>query len=220
MSLLPEDAGYFEQLQAFFLAFRGDGVALSPLDAELLHAWHEQGVPYEVICRGIRRVAESLVLEGQVLGRVRTLRSCRRSVEREFRRWTGLSAGRTEESAEEKTPGDYASERLKKARKLVEKALADADPPLRAALEAVRTLLEEEAADPREVSKRVARADEALVLGYLRRLPFAERVSLTREARRLAGPRRPGSSARARKDALRAHLVALVRAKKGLVALG
>ncbi|MGI5862242.1 MAG: hypothetical protein ACOX6T_09315 [Myxococcales bacterium] len=220
MSLLPEDAGYLEQLQAFFLAFRGDGVSLSPLDAELLRAWHEQGVPYEVVCRGIRRVAESLVLDGQVLGRVRTLRSCRKSVEREFRRWAGLSAGRTEKPAEEKSPADYATERLKKARKLIEKALSEADLPLRAALEAIRPMLEDEAADPREVSKRIARADEALVLGYLRRLPFAERQSLTREARSQAGPRRSGSSARARKDALRAHLVALVRAKKGLLAFG
>jgi hypothetical protein len=212
MSLLPEDAGYFEQLQAFFLAFRGDGVALSPLDCELLHEWHERGVPYEVVCRGIRRAAEGLVYGETLTARLRSLRACRGCVEREFKRYQGLAAGtpRTVESAQ-KGPADWATERLEKARRQVRKGLKSAEGALRCGLEAAERVLGAEASDPREVARFISRADEALALVTLRGLPFAERRRIVHQARELAGPARHGASPRARRDALRAHLIARVR---------
>jgi hypothetical protein len=222
MSLLPEDAGFLEHVQAYFLAFRGDGVALSPLDAELLSQWQARGVPYPVVCRGIRKAAESLLYNGGDSARLRTLRSCRAAVEREFRRWEGPPAsavGRPgDEAAAPSEP--FALKRLKKARAQLRKSLREAgsDAALRS-LEAAASIVAMEVDEPRQVAMLIARADDALALVYLRRLPFAERTALLRQARELAGPRPVGASRRARKDALRAHRVALARAHGQLPAL-
>lgn len=220
MSLLPSDANYLEVVQAYFLAFRGDGVSLSPLDAEVLAGWYQQGIPYEVVCRGIRKTAESSLRSARPgEGRLRTLRSCRLHVEREFLRYAGMSAGRTATDTEAKSPGQFAAERLKKARAALRKAMRTAEPPLDAALARVLPLLELDDSDPREVSRAIARADDALALCYVRMLPFAARIPLLREARRGAGPKPEGASPRARKDALRAHLVAAARLHGSLPSL-
>jgi hypothetical protein len=221
MSLLPEQADYLEHVQAYFLAFRGDGVALSPLDAALLKRWREEGVPYSVVCRGIRKAAETLLRDAPQGARLRTLRSCRSAVEREFLRYQGMSAGKTAEPAQAgEAPESYAQKRLSKARKLLAKALAEAPTPVhQKALRRALAILEQAAADPQEVARLVSRADDALAVGYVREMPFAERRSLLRQARAAAGPKPEGASRRARKDALRAHLVALARARGNLVAL-
>ncbi|HEY3449475.1 MAG TPA: hypothetical protein VGK67_24185 [Myxococcales bacterium] len=218
MSLLPEDAGYLEHVQAYFLAFRGDGVSLSPLDAELLADWMARGVPYPVVCRGIRRAAESLLYNNGASARLRTLRSCRSAVEREFRHWEGAPAtpiGKEAPSPETAAPASaesFAVKRLKKARASLRKALAEATPEAaKAAIESAQAIVAMELDDPRQVSVLVARADDALCLVYLRRLHAATRRALMREARCAAGPRPEGASRRARKDALRAHRVALAR---------
>ncbi len=222
MSLLPEQADYLEHVQAYFLAFRGDGVALSPLDAALLASWREQGIPYPVVCRGIRRAAETLLQDAPQGARIRTLRSCKSSVLREFQRYQGLSAGGRPASPDcpPAAPESYAQKRLSKARKLLEKSLAEAPSPIhRLAIERALGLLNLAASDPGGVANLISRADEALALSFARLLPFAERRALVRQARLAAGPKPEGASLRARKDALRAHLVALARAQGKLVAL-
>jgi len=228
MSLLPEDAGYLEHVQAYFLAFRGDGVSLSPNDAELLAGWKARGVPYPVVCRGIRRAAESLLYNNGAGTRLRTLRSCRMAVERELRCWEGAPApavGRDSTSAQapaEPAPSaeSFAAKRLKKARSALRKALAEtALDAAKAAIQAAQAIVSMELDGPRQVSALVARADDALCLVYLRRLPAAPRRALMKEARDGAGPRPAGASLRARKDALRAHRVALARGHGQLPAL-
>jgi hypothetical protein len=224
MSLLPEDAGFLEHVQAYFLAFRGDGVSLSPLDAELLSDWKSRGVPYPVICRGIRKAAESLLYNGGESSRLRTLRSCRAAVEREFRRWEGVAASSLGKDSSETmavvSSEDFAVKRLKKARAQLRKALgASQSDAVTRALEAAASIVAMEMDDPRQVAMLIARADDALSLVYLRRLPAEVRRSLMREARALAGPRPAGASRRARKDALRAHRVALARGHGQLPAL-
>ncbi len=57
MSLLPDGASLEEWVQDCFLAYRGSGVTLSALDAEILSRWAHSGAPFEVIARGIRRAA-------------------------------------------------------------------------------------------------------------------------------------------------------------------
>lgn len=224
MSLLPEDATYLEHVQAYFLAFRGDGVALSPLDAELLLDWKARGVPYPVICRGIRRAAEALLYHGAPGARLRTLRSCRVTVEREFRRWAGVPVspppGGDAPVAAPSTHENVAVSRLKKARAVLRKALTTAaSDAARAGIEASAAVVASELDDPRHVSALIARADDTLALVYLRQLPFLARQDLMRKAREAAGPRPPGSSRLARKDALRAHRVALARAHGQLPAI-
>jgi hypothetical protein len=226
MSLLPEDASYLEHVQAYFLAFRGDGVSLSPLDAQLLADWKARGVPYAVICRGIRKAAEAILYNAGQAARLRTLRSCRSAVEREFRRWEGVPAapvGKSADCAEAEPICDaatFAVKRLKKARAALRKALLETDAPARRrAIDAAAGIVSMEMDDPRHVSTLIARADDALALVYLRSLPAELRRGLMREARALAGPRPEGASPKARRDALRAHRVALARAHGQLPAL-
>ena len=57
MSYLPEGASFEELVQDYFVAFRGSGLMLSPLDGELASTWAQVGVPFEVVARGIRRAA-------------------------------------------------------------------------------------------------------------------------------------------------------------------
>ncbi|MBI5545812.1 MAG: hypothetical protein HY901_18130 [Deltaproteobacteria bacterium] len=234
MSLLPEDASYLEHVQAFFLAFRGDGVSLSPLDAELLASWQARGVPYPVICRGIRKAAETALYQGGQDARLRTLRSCRAAVEREYRRWegapiapqgegskgTGPKDAQAGEAPEAPDAASFATKRLKKARSQLRKAIVEAgSPSAQQAIEAAARTVAMEVDDPRQVSMLIARADDAMALIYLRRLAPELRRELMRQARFHAGPRPVGSSRRARKDALRAHRVALARSHGQLPAL-
>ncbi|MFN7132311.1 MAG: hypothetical protein ACK4N5_09515, partial [Myxococcales bacterium] len=151
--------------------------------------------------------------------RLRTLRACRLSVEREFRRFEGMSAGRAVETAEPKGPEQFAAERLKKARAALKKAAKAAPAHLQPAIETALRMLEDVPPEPREVSQRISRTDDALALLSLRALPFPERVALNREARLGAGPRPAGATLRARKDALRAHRVAAARVHANLPSL-
>lgn len=238
MSLLPEDAPFLEYVQAYFLAFRGDGTSLSPLDMQLLADWRDQGVPRAVVCRGIRKAAESLLYGERKGARLRTLRSCRLHVEGEFRRYCGLAVGRpaghpvgrpnSASDPAKAPPMSFAQRRHRDARAALKKALSaveDAALPeeaaarRRAAEAALRALGEEAPGDPAEVARRIARADEAQALAFVRSLVLEDRRALMREARALAGPRPERASPRARKDALRAHRVALARARGGLPAL-
>ena len=93
MSLLPERASYFEEIAACFLAFRGDGLALSARDADLVFEWHARGVPCEVVCRGIRAAAEGALPGSRAMARPRSLRAIRRAIESEIERHLKVSVG-------------------------------------------------------------------------------------------------------------------------------
>jgi len=220
MSLIPEDVGFEEQVQAFFLAFRGSGVALSPLDADLLINWKERGVPYPVVCRGIRKSAESSARDSRPEeSRLRSLRACRKAVETEFRRFQGRAVGRGRHY--DQTPAQVAERRRKAAVAKLRKAIREAPgrEHTRAFNAALVALTRSPPAGPAEVSQSIARAEETMALTYLRALPFSARRAIVYEAKLNAGPRPPGVTSRARKDALRAHLVTLVRTRGALVGL-
>src|SRR4051812_3963668 len=94
MSLLPESASFEELVQDYFLAMRGSGLMLSALDTELLTSWAEQGVPFEVVARGIARSAEKALWDARPGEPVlRSLRACRRQVEAEIKKHRERSAG-------------------------------------------------------------------------------------------------------------------------------
>ncbi|MFP2911161.1 hypothetical protein ACLESD_40250, partial [Pyxidicoccus sp. 3LFB2] len=95
MSLLPESASFEELVQDYFLAVRGAGLMLSALDTELLTTWAREGVPFEVVARGINRSAEKALWDARPGEPVlRSLRACRRQVESEIKKYRELSAGR------------------------------------------------------------------------------------------------------------------------------
>ena len=57
MSLLPPEATFAEVVQEAFLRLRGKGLMLGALDAELLSAWADTGVPSDVVIAGLERAA-------------------------------------------------------------------------------------------------------------------------------------------------------------------
>ena len=56
MSEIPQSALSYQAIVGeVFLALRGSGLVLSPLDQEQVAAWERRGVPVAVVCRGLRR---------------------------------------------------------------------------------------------------------------------------------------------------------------------
>jgi hypothetical protein len=211
MGLLPREATYAEEVTDFFLAFRGAGVSLSPLDADQLLAWQDQGVPYEVVCRGIRRAAEKRARDlrpGEPS--LRSLRACARAVDEEFRRFRGLSTGRSASAGPAAAPKPI--DRLARARAALAKAAREGGPELQQAIARVRPLAQGSEPDPARAAFRLGYLDDALALAYLRALSFPARLGLLRQARGPLGESLRRMSPRARKASLRAHRVLQARA--------
>src|SRR5688500_9914740 len=97
MGLLPQTASFEELVTDYFALVRGSGLMLSPLDRELLSAWSAVGVPFEVVARGIRMAAERAAFDARAgtcgQAALRSLRACKREVEREIRKHLDRSAG-------------------------------------------------------------------------------------------------------------------------------
>src|SRR5260370_4221076 len=84
-----------------FWAFRGSGLPLSAVDAELVRSWAELGVPFEVVARGIRRRAERALWDAKPNEPLlRSLHACPAAVEREIRHYLARGAGGTTSSVE------------------------------------------------------------------------------------------------------------------------
>src|SRR5690349_19676643 len=162
MSLLPDSASFEELVQECFLAHRGAGLMLSPLDAELVGMWATQQVPFEVVARGIRRAAERALFDarpGEPL--LRTLRSCRRSVEAEIKQHQGLAAGR----------GSAPGKAVRRRREALAE-VARQSPALARAVERIE----------REVLTRPQVNEELVPALLLRALPFEQRRAVWRAA--------------------------------------
>ena len=200
MSYLPEGASFEELVQDYFVAFRGSGLMLSPLDGELASNWARSGVPFEVVARGIRRAAEQELRDARPgEPALRTLRACRRLVEAEIKKFQDRSVGAQDASSE------LAKDRERKRRQKLRKH--GREHPERAELVA--------RAAARAERHRQELREEAMLLHALRLLPFAERLGLLREAKGLPGA--AGElSARARRLARRFHLSAVTRRALGL----
>ncbi len=215
MSLLPDSASYHELVQDCFLAFRGAGLMLSPLDAELVDTWADQGVPVEVVARGIRRAAEAALFDAREgVPAMRSLRACKREVEAEIRKHRGKSAGRgpAEDDAGAQPPDEPVHKRRHGKLKAALRKISREVPALASGADRlVRGLLSHEPADLAEAERHEQTADLLLV----RALPFEQRVSLLREARQLAHEA-GGVSRRARKIARYFHRAALLRRRLNL----
>jgi hypothetical protein len=107
MSLMPlEEITYADCIAEFFTSLKGSGLMLSPLDVELVRSYEVLGVPVDVVCRGIARAFEARRRNyrrgppGEAPRVPRTLRSCRRSIDAEVRKFLRSSAGRMVPPAE------------------------------------------------------------------------------------------------------------------------
>ena len=203
MSLLPENATFEERVQECFLAFRGSGLMISALDAEVLHHWCSTGVPYEVVARGIRKAAERAAHDlppGAPL--LRSLRACARPVEAEIKAWQSRATGRgaavgEETGAEKSEPFELSRHRKLRA---ALKNLGLARPDLVAVTDGLLSgILSRPVQQWSELEGRGVRVTAALLRG----MGFAERREALREARGRMGT--VGLSSRARRMALRFH---------------
>ncbi|HYO67512.1 MAG TPA: hypothetical protein VEU33_15660 [Archangium sp.] len=214
MSLLPESASFEELVQDYFLAIRGSGLMLSALDVELLTSWAEQGVPFEVVARGIARSAEKALWDARPGEPVlRSLRACRKQVETELKKHRERTAGAgTESPRRTARMRSWEEQRHAQLQASLER-LAEREPAL---APRVHRLLE---AVLHEVPTEFARMEalETLVgLMLLRALPFSERRQLWRTARG-EDTDQQYMSFRARRLARRFRLLAVVRRRLGLM---
>ncbi len=206
MSLLPEGASFEELVQDYFLAVRGGGLMLSALDTELLTSWAREGVPFEVVARGIARSAEKALWDSRPGEPVlRSLRACRRQVESEIKKYRDRSAGESQ-ATERRRARTWEETRHARLRASLER-LAERRPELTSR---VGQLLESVLATPPAEPARLDAQEGLVFLGLLRALPFGERVQLWREAKG-DGAESQGMSARSRRLSRRFRLLALVR---------
>jgi hypothetical protein len=88
VSLLPaEEITYLDYVAEFFLSQKGAGLVLAPPDVELVRRYEGEGIPFEVLCRGIERAFEVRRRHGKERTPHLSLRSCRRSMDAEVRRF-------------------------------------------------------------------------------------------------------------------------------------
>ena len=204
MSLLPEAASLEEMIQECFLAYRGAGLSLSALDAELLSSWARSGAPFEAIALGIRRAAEKAAWHarpGELA--LPSLRACRRQVEKEIRIALWRAAGSGEKP--KRSPSGRA-----KIREALRRVAAER-PELAAGISALDSALRSRTADsPRQIDLLVAR--------LLRALPFAERLAVLQGVRIRTQPLAERASVRARVLARRFERSAALRNTLGLPA--
>jgi hypothetical protein len=205
MSLLPEGASFEELVQDYFLAVRGAGLMLSALDSELLTSWAREGVPFEVVARGIARSAEKALWDARPGEPVlRSLRSCQRSVEAEIKKYRQRSAGEGE-SPRRRRALTWEETRHARLRASLER-LGERRPEL---MPRVGQLLETVLVTSPEEPAQLDAQEGFVFLALLRALPFLERLELWREASSAAEGQ--GMSSRSRRVARRFRLLALVR---------
>jgi hypothetical protein len=213
MSLLPESASFEELVQDYFLALRGNGLMLSALDTELLTSWAEQGVPFEVVARGIARSAEKALWDARPGEPVlRSLRACRKQVEAEIKKHRERTTGAGESPKRVARMRTWEELRHAQLQASLER-LAEREPGLAPRISQLREAVLEEV--PTEFAR--LEAVETLVgLVLLRALPFSERLELWRSARGEDSDSQYMSH-RARRLARRFRLLAGVRRRLGLM---
>ncbi|WP_224368437.1 hypothetical protein [Hyalangium versicolor] len=205
MSLLPEGASFEELVQDYFLAVRGAGLMLSALDTELLTSWAREGVPFEVVARGIQRSAEKALWDARPGEPVlRSLRACQRQVESEIKKYRERSAGEGEQPRKRRAM-TWEESRHAKLRTALER-LGERRPEL---MPRVGRLLEAVLGTPPAEPAQLDDQEGFVFLALLRALPFSERLSLWRSAR--GASESQGMSSRSRMVGRRFRLLALLR---------
>lgn len=212
MSLLPQGASFEELVQDYFLAVRGAGLMLSALDTELLTSWAREGVPYEVVARGITRAGEKALYDARPGEPVlRSLRACKRQVDAEIKKYRTRSAGGGEEAAPKRKTRTWEETRHARLRESLE-GLAAAEAGLAGRVRhLLDTVLAEVPVEPAKLDAQEGR----VFLALLRALPFPERVALWRQAVRDAADT-GGMSPHSRRIGRRFRVLARVRWRLGL----
>lgn len=175
---------YLEVVQARYLALRGGGLTLSPLDADRIRAWRDRGVPLELALLALEHAHQERQRGGRA-GRARPLSL--RQVEAHV---AALHEGYARRSGALPVPADGVANtvvtRGAPAPQMV-RLLAQAVGPGAMAYAAALHALEGAAGLAPDEALR--EADDAQGLAYLRALSREEQRALGRIARAGAGPR-------------------------------
>jgi len=211
VSDLPAEALDYQAVVAeYFLALKGAGLMISPLDQDVVADWERRGLPVAIVCRGLRRGLDDLA--ERRAGSPRSIRALRFAVDDE---WRAYQHGRVGDAPAPPGEETAAEARLARARDLVADSGRAADAERREGYRAAWRALAAAAAHPGSPLERVeaalAAADARILAAWLHALPPPERRALGPRIRLLTGGRRPGGSRRAYREALRAHLADLAR---------
>lgn len=216
MSDLPREALSYQAVVAeYFLGLRGSGLLLSPLDAELVADWERRGLPVAVVCRGLRDGLDDAV-RARPPGAPppRSIRALRLAVEDA---WRAYQAARVGDAPPPPTEAAAAARRLDAARAHAAEALRGAGGPRRAGWAAAASVLASVAVadgDPSPLARvdaALAAADDAMLAAWVAALPAPERAAIGPRLRLRTGPRPRGTSPRAHRETLRAHLADVAR---------
>jgi hypothetical protein len=220
MSDLPsESLTYRTAVAEYFVALRGSGLLLSPLDEAQVAEWERRGLPIAVVCRGLRRgFEEHLRAKPANAPPPRSLRACRGAVEAE---WRGYASGSVGLAPPPPAEADAAAARLSAARRFLDDAARACPPRLRGAYAAAAGALASASAGAPSldaVESAIAAADAALLRAWLGALSPAERAALGPRIALRAGCRPARVRRPAFRETLRAHLADAAR-EAGLLRL-
>ncbi|MFW5967289.1 MAG: hypothetical protein ACOCV2_07210 [Persicimonas sp.] len=181
MSHAPDNPGYFDTIQMYFLEATGRGIMFGGRDLELLSRWRDEGASASIVCRGIERAIESMPDDDPP----RDVYACRAWVEAELESARERSAGaRTDESASPRSEENHPRQPAIQT-SIFEEALANVERAgkacddesrrrvYREAWRELNDLVEGGAVD--DPFAELAAIEDALVDGYLRALDRAER---------------------------------------------
>lgn len=96
-----EEHRYFRAIEAVFIALRGAPLLLSPSDWRVAQGWYRQGIPLDLVTRGLADIFAKRAERGAT-GFVSSLRYCGRAIEAlwaEARELQGAAASRREQPA-------------------------------------------------------------------------------------------------------------------------
>lgn len=180
MSVLPPEATFSERLQACFATYRGRGVSLSPLDAELVEAWAAAGVPFEIVARGLLKAALARHWHARPgEGSLRSLVSAKRHVDAEIHKYLRTTPAAGNEATTMPSTGEFHVVRGRRLG-LALRAAARSQPLLARVAETIAG-----ARPPSDFDEAERLEGFALAL-CARAVPWPERLNLLRRARRIA----------------------------------
>lgn len=207
MSLLPTDASFEERVQDVFTAYRGRGVALSPLDAELAWQWAKAQVPFEVVARGLRKAAERTLYDS-IPGEegLRSLVAARREVDRELKKWLDRFPNAAAPPKKDEPIHLAHHSELKSVLRKSGRQHPHLAPVIQGFVDGLK--------EPADYTASLADEEKAMLV-LARALPFDERLSLLKKASDLVQKAQPVSST-AKKESRRFHRGALLRQKLNL----
>ncbi len=162
---------YFRTIEEKFIRLRGSPFLLSPSDYRLARAWHDEGIPVELICRALEEVFERRAERGKG-GKVQSLRYCAAAVESAWRERREL--GGTQATQEAYTV-DVAARLERLAAALPQTLLRRRDWARR---------IRHAGDDPREVEKTLSLIDRELVDARMTEFEPGERAALERDVDR------------------------------------